>query len=360
MAIAEKLAKRWEKLMASPSLLIVPVGDLERVDRGILSASDKEMSSLKAAVKATFSAVVIAAAMATAMPSHAAGVGYDAGVYGQAQGQVMQQGNATRMIVLDARPVRIEVAPQMRGSGQGTGAAVMAASSAVGALVGNQLGKSSGGQQIGTILGGLAGLVAGNLANNAMQSPPEPSLVDGVEVTMLNPATNQVVAITQAGSQVFARNDPVLVVMTGGTARVIPDRSQQLVQNNGYRPAVERMSDSGRPVALLQGPALERTLASVMHSAKAMGLQVDANKVASLLETGVGEREGMFIGKVTGIDPVCGVVFQSTGRGMGVVHSMNALSRVPAIGEIATIKMHEGRGMVNDGLGQGMAQGFGR
>jgi outer membrane lipoprotein SlyB len=227
MSITDDVKARLDRLFSSPTLTVMPIGSRMRGDRGILLAQDSEASRLGTVVKGAFTAITIAAAMAMASPSHANDYGVSADVYSQPQRQVMQQGQATRMTVIGVRPVKIEVAPQARQSGSNMDYAVNAGASAVGALIGSQMGKSGAGRQVGAIVGGLAGLAAGNYANQVMRDGDQPRLVDGVELTMMNPQTNQVFAITQAGGHQFHEGDPVLVVTTNGASRVVADQARR-------------------------------------------------------------------------------------------------------------------------------------
>lgn len=358
------VAERIKNILSSPSLTVLPVGDAKRADRGILHAAAWD-GRLATAVKAAFSALVVAAALAATPQAQASGVGYDADVYSQGQGQVMQQGAATRMTVVNVRPVMIDAAPQARSTSSKVGHyAVTAAGTGVGGIVGAQLGgKTNAGRQVGSILGALVGGTVANVLDEKIRGE-ETRQVEGTELTMVNPATQQLAVITQAGTHRFAEGDSVLVIKSGNSARVVPDRSQTREVSAGHEgPAtsVNAAEYQGNPMPLLQGTELRETTASVVRSAAMMGVRVDAQKVAQLLETGVGERNGLFVGKIVGVDMERGVVYQSTGIGKGVVHSANALSRVPAIGEMAAISMREGRGMVAAPAQQNVAmKGLGR
>lgn len=106
---------------------------------------------------------------------------------------------------------------------------------------------------------------------------------------------------------------------------------------------------------LLSDHELDRTVGAISQRAAQLGIQVDANAVATLYETGR-ERDGISIGKVVAIEH--GLVFQSAGRGMGVVHAEKALDIVPNVGEMATIVMRNGIGRVS--TGQSQDRGMGR
>lgn len=238
MDIANDVDKRLMAIMASPSVVVKPVGDLGALDRGILQVAGGGLGRLGGAVKAAFTAAVVAAALMAAAPA-AQAAGYDVNGYGQASGQAVQQ----------------------------------------------QLVRGGGSVQ---------------------------NLGSGTE-------------LRRAGNSV-----------------------QRAAFGNGP------------PVAALQGVALEKALDSVVRSAHSMGVQVDVNKVAGLLATGAGEKEGLHIGKVLGVDHVRGLVYQSTGRGAGEVLAMNSLSRVPAVGEVVTVKIRDGKGVVEDSRGQWQAKAVGR
>lgn len=351
MAINQDLKDRIAAIKNSASVRVVPVGEVEDANRGILKAANGN-SHLGNAVRAAFGAVVIAAALSMGgiSDAKAQGVGYDANVYGQAQGQVMQQGSAVRMQVLDVRNVQIEVAPQQRSTGsQVADYAVTGAGGAVGAILGGQVGKTSQAKQVGAILGGLVGAVAGNLATDAVRSRGSgPQVVDGVELTMVNPANNQLSTITQAGTTQFQPGDRVMVVQMGNSHRVVPDRSQTQAQDQGYGQGqgFQKMS-YGQPQ-----PALNPAVNAVISTARTLGIQVDAAAVADLYQTGRG-KDGWHVGRVVGVDQEHGLVYQSTGRGQGVVHSMQSLNHVPQVGDMVTVKMNNGRGTVESGQGQG-------
>lgn len=357
---------RVEAIMNSPSVTVTPAGDVDNVARGILQATRWE--NLKVAVTRAFAAVVVTAALAAGggvQEAHAGGVGYDANVYGQAQGQVMQQGNATRMEVVNVRPVKIEVAPQQSSGGeQVAGYAMTGAGAAVGGIIGGQFGKTNAARQVGSIVGSLLGAVGGNYAAGAMRGGSGPQVIDGVELTMVNPANGQYAVITQAGTQGFNPGDRVLVVQTGNASRVVLDRGRSQSQSYdqlppGYeRAPVQPMSYGVQPrddgARLMNGAELERSVGAVSRRAAQLGIQVDANAVANLLATGA-EKDGLSIGKVVAVER--GLVYQSTGRGMGVVHAVNALDTIPRVGEVAAIVMRGGEGRVSGGQGQDRGMG---
>ncbi|MFA6015953.1 MAG: hypothetical protein WC742_12885 [Gallionellaceae bacterium] len=230
MPVESSLMDRIRNVVSSPNLKVVPIGEVDDVNRGILRVRD--FGKLQDVVKMTFAAAVVAAAMAMPNVSHAQGVGYDAGVYGQGQGQVMQAGTAMRMEVVAVRPVNIEVAAPAQRNNSGMGYAVTAAAGGVGAVIGNNIGgNNQSSRQLGAILGGLIGAIGGNMASNAMNAPEEAKQIPGTEITLLNPVNNQLSVITQAGTQRFAEGDRVLVSSVGGNTRVVLDRSQVQSQN---------------------------------------------------------------------------------------------------------------------------------
>lgn len=86
----------------------------------------------------------------------------------------------------------------------------------------------------------------------------------------------------------------------------------------------------------------------VSANGKVFGVTVDTKKVQSLLDGGKGPDTGVFMGKVVGVDADRGLVYQSQGRGAGAVHLASSLSRLPDVGEMATIKFKDGKGVVAD------------
>lgn len=107
--------------------------------------------------------------------------------------------------------------------------------------------------------------------------------------------------------------------------------------------------DQGRMAKLAVEPTLiEKLVPAVIAAAKAMGMEVVPGKVADALKFRQGPVSGLFVGKVTGVDDRLGLVFQSQGMGKGVVHVAESLSRVPDVGEMATIKFKDGQGAVAD------------
>lgn len=120
---------------------------------------------------------------------------------------------------------------------------------------------------------------------------------------------------------------------------------------------------SGRAVPL-SGPSKEdahkplgvvdKLTKEVIETGQKLGCHLDQEKLSRLLEYGRG-TDGLFIGKVLKVDERHGLVYQATGPNKGEVHRLSALSRVPAVNEIATIRMKDGRGQV-----EGPAQRQGR
>ncbi len=338
MAIDLGLMSRIQKIVNSPALRVHPVGLVNDVDRGIMRVRD--LGRLPDVVKTTFGVVAVAAALAMSPHAHAGGVGYDSNVYGQQQGQVMQMGTAVKMNVVEVRPVKIEVAPTTQRS-SGIGYAVTAAAAGVGAVIGNNVGgNSQNGRMIGSIIGGLVGGVAGSMANDKFNGPEAPKQVDAMEITMVDPDTNRMAVITQAGDLRFAAGDRVLVTSVGGNTRVVPDLSPAIQQNQAREQGHGRNQTHVLPVGNMV------TTQDVVHAAETMGLRVDPAKVTDMLEHGAPDH-GSYTGKVVGIDRENGLLFQSSGRGAGMVHDLNSLSMVPEVGENITIRFRDGRGVID-------------
>lgn len=352
MSDNESLSKRISGVMESISLKVFPVGGLDDIERGILHV--RQLGIVEKAVKLAFGGLVVAAALAMSPAVMAQGVGYDAGVYGQSQGQVMQAGTAVRMDVLDVRPVKIEVAAQARqGGSNAMGYAVMAASGGVGAVIGQNLGGNNQSvRQLGAILGGLLGAVGGNMANEAMNAPTAPKLIDGTEITLVNPITNELSTLTQAGSQPFSPGDHVLVTTVGGNTRVVADRGHSVEKTTAQAPG--RNLSSGRSMEDVKSGFQQ----GMMHAGAMVGLQLDQRQVAELLDKGA-PQQGSFSGTVKAIDDVGGVLYLSTGRGAGVVLPIDALSRVPGVDEKMTVRFMEGKGLVT-GVQHDHGKGVGR
>ena len=374
MSKLEEIVQRVANILNSPSVTVVPVGDLPIAERGIVRAVGKPFGYLETAVKMAFGAAAVAAALAAAPTvAHADGVGWNANVYGQAQGQVMQQGQATPMTVIDVRPVKIELpAQQQTGASQVGGYAVTAAGTAIGAVLGNQVGRSSNNnaaQQVGAIIGGLVGGVAGNMVGERVNPAPQAQQVDGVALTLRNPATNQIATITQAGGSQFSPGDPVLVVTNGNTSRVVPDRSA--TREQGQAPAQWQQPGQGQQMQRapgntgFQGAAagqgvdanIKRMAFAVIKAGAAMGVALDPDKVIEMLQTGAPQKNGTYVGKIVGVDQQMGVVFQDAGRGAGMVYPLNALTRVPALNEVVTVTLKDGMGFV---AARGQEQSRGR
>lgn len=341
----ENLMQRIMRIVESPSVKVAPVGELPVAERGIVRvARDGRFERLGEAVKLAFGATLVAAALVSAPKAHANG--WDANIYGQQQGQVMSQGNATRMVVVDVRAAKIEVAPPANsGMSQVGNYAVTAAGTGVGAIAGSQMGKTPQARQIGAILGGLIGGVASNMATQAMNGPAGPRLVDAVQLTLENPITHQLATITQAGSSTFRPGDPVFVIQSGNSWRVVPDQTLERPQSRGGQQGfIERAPGdrgNGAPDAFA-----EQATQGVLKAGRMMGVQLDARQVSQMMETGMASRQGIFVGKVVGVDAEAGLVYQDVGRGQGVVYPANALSRLPAVGEMMTVRVKDGYGAV--------------
>lgn len=337
MAIPESLLARIKGIASSPTLCVVPVGNPDNPNRGILQVGGEEWAGLRRAVVQAFGAAVIAAALVAPQQAEARGVGYDADYYGQANGQVMQQGVGVSMEVLSTRPVKIEL-QQEQGSNTLNNAVTIAAGG-LGAVLGNRVGGNSpNARAASTILGGLAGAVAGHYANQMMNDASGPKTIDGTEITMVDPNTNRIAVVTQAGTQRFAEGDRVLVVNTGGTSRVIPDRGRSYERQQAPDRAVDVAPQA-------HGPSHRNAVSEIVRSADTMGIQVDPGKVADLLETGTVPNQ-RYVGRVVGVDRELGLVYQDLGRGAGTVHLMDSLSKVPAVGETVSVSYKDGFGLV--------------
>lgn len=355
--MTENLMKRIMRIIESPAATVAPVGELPIGERGIVRATQGgRFAGLEEAVKMAFGATLVAAALAATPQAHANG--WDANVYGEQQGQVMSQGNATRMVVVDVRAAKIEVAQAAPGVNQQIGNyAVTAAGTGVGAIVGNQMGKSPATRQIGAILGGVAGGLASNMAVQAMNGPSGPRYVDGVQLTLENPATRQLATITQAGATEFRRGDRVFVIQSGNSSRVVPDQSMQQTQYRNSAPPgyTDRYSDNPGYAApdALSGQAAQ----SVMKAGRMMGVQLDQRQVTEMMGSGMASRNGIFVGKVVGVDAEAGLVYQDVGRGQGMVYPANALSRLPAVGEMMTVRVRDGFAVVEPARSQVATRG---
>lgn len=355
--MTDSLMNRIMRIMESPAATVAPVGALPVGERGIVRATQSgRFAGLSEAVKLAFGASLVAAALACAPQAHANG--WDANVYGQQQGQVMSQGNATRMVVVDVRAAKIEVAPPASsGIGQQIGNyAVTAAGTGVGAIIGSQAGNSPAARQVGGILGGLVGGIGANMAAQAMNGPSGPRYVDGVQLTLENPATRQLATITQAGTTAFRPGDRVFVIQSGNSSRVVPDQSMQQTQYHGNPPGyTDRYSDNRGYSAPdeFAGQAAQ----GVMKAGRMMGVQLNPAQVSEMMGSGMASRNGIFVGKVVGVDAEAGLVYQDVGRGQGMVYPANALSRVPAVGEMMTVRVRDGLGAVEAARSQVAGRG---
>lgn len=100
-----------------------------------------------------------------------------------------------------------------------------------------------------------------------------------------------------------------------------------------------------------QGSSVDRAsqCEALLATAKELGLaRIDKGALVSLLDTGNGPKQGIFVGPIVGVDAEKGLVFQATGRGDGVVLPLDKLSRPVAVGEMATITFNAGRGTVSE------------
>ena len=101
---------------------------------------------------------------------------------------------------------------------------------------------------------------------------------------------------------------------------------------------------------------VEESAIAVMRSAKAAGVQLDVDNVLDVLE-GKQPKNGLYVGNILAVDVRKGLVMQSTGRGAGVVLPMSSLEHVPAVGELATIQMRDGRGTMPERGGKERGMG---
>lgn len=152
--------------------------------------------------------------------SFAQGAGYDAGVYGVQQGQVMSQGYAQIGTIVSVRNIRIETPMQNQRSNQYIGYAVTGAGGALGGILGNSIDKpGSSGRAAATVIGGILGVLAGQMANESMNSSTAAPEVTGVELTVLN-QQNQMIVINQGGQESFSNGEKVLLIQSGNSVRV--------------------------------------------------------------------------------------------------------------------------------------------
>jgi hypothetical protein len=91
--------RRITEINSSDTLAVIPVGDHENKNRGILQVDAEKWPKLSRAVLQSFGAAILALSMAVPQQAHAEGVGYNADVYGAGNGQVMQQGVGERMVM---------------------------------------------------------------------------------------------------------------------------------------------------------------------------------------------------------------------------------------------------------------------
>lgn len=152
--------------------------------------------------------------------------GIDASQY-QQQGQVMQVGTARFMQVLGARPVQVEAAPASNMQAY----AGMGAGAALGGVLGNSIDNpGSAGRQIATAIGGIAGAVVGGALAN-----PSPAIANATEVTMIDPASQQIIVIVQGGDEQFFAGEEVMVITMGANTRVTkaPPHQPKNANNKG-------------------------------------------------------------------------------------------------------------------------------
>lgn len=111
--------------------------------------------------------------------------------------------------------------------------------------------------------------------------------------------------------------------------------------------------------AAINSPApnvVEKMATAVLTAGQSYGLKLDTVKVSQMLEGGR-TPDSLSIGKIMGIDQRLGLVYQSLGQGKGTVHRIDTLSKLPEVGEVATINFKNGRGHVEN---EGHSRGQGR
>lgn len=341
MSISADVLKRVRVVAEADQVVVVPIGEADDGERGILGLSGTRWGGLRRAVVAAVGAALVAAALSQ-QEALAGGVGYDAGAYGQAEGQVMQQGSGTRMQVISVRPVDVEVALAPDRGEAALGYAAPPAGAAIGAIIGNRsMAGSPTGQQIGTILGGLAGGVVGAKVNDAMKGS-RAKVIRGTEITMVNPVTRNIAVVTQAGEQRFGEGDAVIVLQTAGSTRVIADRSAAHAM--GRSTAGQAVTPSGAAF-------------DVVRAGVAAGVRVDPGQVSAMLD-GARPADQSCTGRIVEVDRERGLVYQELGRGEGMVHTTQRLSRTPAVGDVVRVTYRfglgevEGRSIARGGLGR--------
>jgi outer membrane lipoprotein SlyB len=124
---------------------------------------------------------------------------------------VIKREDAQRMsnvldgVVLSTRPVTVE------GSQSGLGAA---AGGVVGGVAGSNVGKGSG-----AIVGGVLGAVAGGVAGNAVERGA--TREDAIEILVQLKGGERRAIVQAKGTEQLNPGDAVIIVTTGGTARVV-------------------------------------------------------------------------------------------------------------------------------------------
>jgi outer membrane lipoprotein SlyB len=124
---------------------------------------------------------------------------------------VIKREDAQRMsnvldgVVLSTRPVTVE------GSQSGLGAA---AGGVVGGVAGSHVGKGSG-----AIVGGVLGAVAGGVAGNAVERGT--TREDAIEILVQLKGGERRAIVQAKGAEQLNPGDAVIIVTTGGTARVV-------------------------------------------------------------------------------------------------------------------------------------------
>jgi len=113
--------------------------------------------------------------------------------------------NVLDAVVLSTRPVTVE------GSQSGVGAA---AGGVVGGVAGSTVGKGKG-----AIVGGVLGAVAGGVAGNAVERGT--TREEAVEILVQLKSGERRAIVQAQGTEVLNPGDQVIIVTTGGKARVV-------------------------------------------------------------------------------------------------------------------------------------------
>ena len=128
----------------------------------------------------------------------------DAGTYGMSNSMTL--GRVYEGTVVQVRPVRIEASNTAAMTGNATGAAL-------GGLLGSRAGNGNG-----RIATGILGAVLGAWAGNTVADHVAGYNATEIVVAM---SDHRLVSITQAGDASLAPGEPVYVIQSGGTTRVV-------------------------------------------------------------------------------------------------------------------------------------------